>query len=79
VLTSQDGAVVKLANFRGKVVAVPFIFTRCTYTCPVLTPMMCFVQDRLGATGVPRGRGWEMNAIAANGNFRIRSALCRWA
>ena len=48
-LTSQDGGEVKLADFRGKVVAVTFIFTRCTDTCPVLTPMMSFVQDRLGA------------------------------
>src|SRR5436190_15615112 len=28
---------------------VTFIFTMCTETCPVLTPMMSFVQDRLGA------------------------------
>jgi protein SCO1/2 len=48
-LTSQDGSEVKLADLRGKVVAVTFIFTRCTDTCPVLTPMMSFVQDRLGS------------------------------
>jgi protein SCO1/2 len=48
-LTSQDGAQVSLADLRGKVVAVTFIFTRCTATCPVLTPMMSFVQDRLGS------------------------------
>jgi protein SCO1 len=48
VLTSQDGARVTLADFRGKVVAVTFILTRCTATCPVLTPMMSFVQDQLG-------------------------------
>ena len=47
-LTSQDGAPVRLADFRGKVVAVTFIFTMCTNTCPVLTPMMSFVQDQLG-------------------------------
>ena len=47
-LTSQDGAPVALTDFRGKVVAVTFIFTLCTETCPVLTPMMSFVQDRLG-------------------------------
>src|SRR5437016_11285992 len=47
-LTSQDGAPISLANLRGKVVAVTFIFTRCTATCPVLTPMMSLVQDRLG-------------------------------
>jgi protein SCO1 len=48
-LTSQDGAQVALANLRGKVVAVTFIYTLCTNTCPVLTPMMSFVQDQLGA------------------------------
>jgi protein SCO1/2 len=48
-LTSQDSTPVSLADFRGKVVAVTFIFTLCTDTCPVLTPMMSFVQDRLGS------------------------------
>jgi protein SCO1/2 len=47
-LTSQDGGPIALASLRGKVVAVTFIFTRCTATCPVLTPMMSLVQDRLG-------------------------------
>jgi protein SCO1 len=47
-LTSQDGMPVSLTDFRGKVVAVTFIYTLCTDTCPVLTPMMSFVQDRLG-------------------------------
>jgi protein SCO1/2 len=47
-LVSQDNAPVKLADFRGKVVAVTFIYTLCADTCPVLTPMMSFVQDRLG-------------------------------
>jgi protein SCO1 len=47
-LISQEQAPIALADFRGKVVAVTFIFTRCTETCPVLTPMMSFVQDRLG-------------------------------
>jgi protein SCO1/2 len=47
-LTSQDGTPVSLADFRGKAVAVTFIYTLCTDTCPILTPMMSFVQDRLG-------------------------------
>jgi protein SCO1/2 len=47
-LTSQDGAQVALADLRGKVVAVTFIYTLCGTTCPVLTPMMSFVQDQLG-------------------------------
>jgi protein SCO1/2 len=48
-LTSQDGAEVSLGDFRGKVVAVTFIYTLCSSTCPVLTPMLSLVQDRLGA------------------------------
>src|SRR5215475_5549488 len=48
-LTSQDGVSVKLSDYRGRVVAVTFIFTLCADTCPVLTPMMSFVQDQLGA------------------------------
>ena len=47
-LISQDGTPLALSDLRGKVVAVTFIFTMCTETCPVLTPMMSFVQDRLG-------------------------------
>lgn len=47
-LTSQDGIRVKLSDFRGKVVAVTFIYTLCTSTCPVLTPLMSRVQDNLG-------------------------------
>ncbi len=47
-LTSQDGAQVALADFRGKVVAVTFIYTSCADTCPVLTSMMAHVQDQLG-------------------------------
>jgi len=48
-LTSQDGSQVSLADFRGKVVAVSFIYTRCTATCPVLTPMLSMVQRQLGS------------------------------
>jgi protein SCO1 len=48
VLTSQDGTRVSLADLRGKVVAVTFIYTSCIDTCPVLTGLMAQVQDRLG-------------------------------
>ena len=47
-LTSQDGAPVALTDFRGKVVAVTFIYTSCMDTCPVLTALMAHVQDKLG-------------------------------
>jgi len=63
-LTSQDGAPISLADLRGKVVAVTFIFTLCTATCPVLTTMMSLVQDRLGSDF--GSKVVFVNAIAAN-------------
>jgi protein SCO1/2 len=47
-LTSQDGAQVSLRDFRGKVVAVTFIYTSCTDVCPMLTANMVRVQQKLG-------------------------------
>jgi protein SCO1/2 len=47
-LMSQDRRPVSLADLRGKVVAVMFIYTMCTDTCPALVPTMSFIQDRLG-------------------------------
>ena len=49
VLRAQDGAEVALHQFRGKVVAVTFIFASCSATCPILTAKMAVVQDRLGS------------------------------
>jgi protein SCO1 len=48
-LTSQDGAEVTLADLRGKVVAVAFIYTSCPDVCPMLTDKMARVQDALGS------------------------------
>ena len=48
-LTSQDGSPVALADLRGKVVALTFIYTKCPDICPLLTQKMVQVQDELGA------------------------------
>ncbi|WP_310384510.1 SCO family protein [Rhizobium sp. 1399] len=47
-LTSQSGVPVSLRGFRGKVVAVAFIFVSCTDICPMLTDNMARVKDMLG-------------------------------
>jgi protein SCO1/2 len=47
-LTSQEGTPVKLADFRGKVVALTFIYTACPDICPLLTQKMVDIQDTLG-------------------------------
>ncbi len=48
-LTSQDEQCVSLRDYRGRVVAVTFIFASCTDTCPLLTDNMARVQDKLGS------------------------------
>ena len=47
-LRAQDGSEVALDQFRGKAVAVTFIFASCSATCPILTAKMASVQNRLG-------------------------------
>jgi protein SCO1/2 len=49
VLRAQDGTRIALDQFRGKAVAVTFIFASCSATCPILTAKMAAVQDRLGS------------------------------
>jgi protein SCO1/2 len=47
-LTTQDGSRLALADLRGKVVAVTFIYTSCADTCPLLTAKLAGLQARLG-------------------------------
>ena len=48
-LTTQEGTRLSLNDLRGKVVAVTFIYTSCTDTCPLLTAKLSGLQPRLGA------------------------------
>ncbi|RWC50575.1 MAG: SCO family protein [Mesorhizobium sp.] len=53
-LLSQDNVRVSLHDFRGKVVAVSFIYTYCTDVCPMLTAHMASVQEKLGSAFGPQ-------------------------
>ncbi len=56
-LTDQDGKVVRLADLRGKVLLVSFIFTTCSGSCPATTHRMAKVQEALQKAGhLDRGR-----------------------
>lgn len=55
-LNDQAGRPVTLAQQRGKVVAVTFIFASCKDTCPILTSKMVRMQRELGADFGPRVR-----------------------
>ena len=48
-LTAQDEHRLSLADLRGKVVVLTFIYTACADTCPLLTAKMAALQGRLGA------------------------------
>ena len=47
-LTDQSGSVFRMADLKGKVVAINFIFTRCTHVCPMATGKMVGIQRELG-------------------------------
>ena len=47
-LTTQEGKRLSLSDFRGKVVALTFIYASCADTCPILTAKMAGLQARLG-------------------------------
>ena len=57
-LTTADGGRLALADLRGKVAAVTFIYATCTDTCPLLTAKLAALGKRMGkdfgAQGVVR-------------------------
>ena len=50
-LTVQGGARVGLADLRGKVVVVTFIYATCADTCPLLMAKLVGIQRQLGTDG----------------------------
>lgn len=53
-LTDIDGKKLSLADLRGQVVALTFIFTRCTDTCPMLTAKLVSIQRKLSTALKPK-------------------------
>jgi protein SCO1/2 len=51
-LTTQSGDTLRLADLKGKVLLVSFVFTTCNGTCPATTHRMVQVQDALKAAGL---------------------------
>jgi len=47
-LVDQTGRDLSLADLRGKVLAVSFVFTTCSDSCPIVTAKMAEIQRRLG-------------------------------
>ena len=53
-LDSSRGPRVALADLRGKVLAVTFVFTTCTDSCPILTAKLAEIGRALGSDFGPR-------------------------
>jgi protein SCO1/2 len=49
-LPDQDGRPVSLSSFRGKVVALTFLYTHCPDVCPLIAEQMRGVYEQLGDT-----------------------------
>ena len=47
-LITQEGTRLSLADLRGKIVALTFIYASCADTCPLLTAKIAGLQARLG-------------------------------
>ncbi|MEC8541650.1 MAG: SCO family protein, partial [Candidatus Thermoplasmatota archaeon] len=47
-LTNQDNDEMNLTDFRGDVIVVAFIFTKCPDVCPIITQLLRSVNDELG-------------------------------
>ena len=46
-LISQDNEIINLSDFRGDVVVVAFIFTKCPDVCPIVTQLLRLVDEGL--------------------------------
>ncbi|MHB8620116.1 MAG: SCO family protein [Chloroflexota bacterium] len=48
-LTDQDGRRVSLSDFRGKPVALTFLYSHCPDTCPLIARKLGWALDQMGA------------------------------
>lgn len=74
-LTDQAGRPVRLSDFRGRVVAIDFIYTRCPLpdVCPRLSANFAYVSKRL------RGRDVTLLSITIDPQFDTPPVLSEYA
>jgi protein SCO1/2 len=74
-LTAADGRPVALADLRGTVVVITFLYATCADTCPLLTAKLVGVQRSLGEAG----RGVRFVAITVDPERDTPDVLRRYA
>jgi protein SCO1/2 len=74
-LVDQFGHPQRLSAYRGKVVLLTFVSTRCKDVCPLTAEMLSRTQDLLGA----KARALQLVAVNANEIFRSVGDVLRWS
>src|SRR5262249_5367104 len=74
-LRTQDEKPLRLADLRGKVVLVSFIFTTCNGSCPATTARMSAVAAELERRGLLRGDGVRLVSITLDPERDTPAAL----
>jgi protein SCO1/2 len=77
-LPDVNGRPVRLAQLRGRVVLVAFIYTTCSSACPLLTSQMAQLQRRLIDDGLSPGRA-VLLSISVDAERDTPSALAAYA
>lgn len=62
-LTTQDGKRLTLADLKGKVLLVSFVFTTCNGSCPATTSRMVGVQQELARRALLKGGRVQLLSI----------------
>jgi protein SCO1/2 len=78
-LKTQDGATLRKADLRGKVVLVSFVFTTCNGTCPATTHRMGQVADLLKDRGLFKDDRVRLVSITLDPVRDTPEALRRYA
>jgi protein SCO1/2 len=79
-LVNQDGREIKFSDFRGKSLAVTFIYTRCPLPdfCIRMSNQFARVQKSLKGDGILNGR-WHLMSVSFDPKFDRPAVLKRYA
>lgn len=78
VLVDLDARAVSLAEFRGRVVLLSFIYTSCPSACPLVTQRMAVLQRRLTEAGLFPSRA-SLVSVTVDPDRDSVAALARYA
>lgn len=78
-LTSETGGKLRLSDFRGQVVALTFIFTRCPLPdfCPRMSKGFAQAGSLLNSEGAPKS--WQLLSISFDPEFDTPKVLSNYA